>query len=437
MTYTPGTGLQVTGDDADNDRPGRGLGYDGQDPINPTPPLVYIVFGDPGITPGAGCIAGSAVPSGGGGIVRTGAKCRIPVALSVADLAIRVDAGAGDDLVGLEQLGPSPTLATVDLGPGDDTGIGTDSNDVLRGGDGNDLLQARQGDDTIEGGAGDDTISPGLGVNQVLGQAGDDRLIATDALLGLTTGTDTFAGGSGSDLVSYAERTAPITLSATDPDGQAGESDTILKDVERVVGGQGDDTLELILKRGIGSLAGGPGNDKLRASGPELITLSGDAGTDSVSGGPGPNGAEMRDGLPEKFSCGGDADVLDADLKDLLPADCERVSQGAILEGANVVIRTARARLDRRGRVRVRLACPTALGSMGCAGTLRVSGVGRGAARDYSIRSGRRGIVRLAPARADRRRLRRARHVLRAESVEAGQFGDKTTIRPIRVARRH
>lgn len=435
VSYAPGTGLLVNGGGG-NDTVVVGIsGSDGQDPVSATPPRVYIVFGGAGIVAGTGCTMGSAKPSGLGGQEVTGAKCTLHDPPGPGDADIAVNTGGGDDFVGLSNFTFSgvPNRATTDLGPGNDTAIGANTNDTIRGGDGNDSIKGWDGDDRIEGGAGNDTLSPGLGVNTVLGEGGDDQLVPTQAPHGVTTGSDDFSGGSGSDLVSYSERTVPVVVTPTGADGQAGENDTIRSDVERLVGGQAGDALGLSGTTEAGSIAGGPGNDSLTASTKALVTITGDAGTDTVNGGDGPNVLNMRDGVAERFTCGGELDTLDADLKDALPSDCEKVVQGAVVEGPNVAIRTTRARADRRGRVRVTLRCPPGLGSMGCTGTLRLSGRRRGPPTRYSIRAGRSRVVRPRLSGADGRRLRRAGRVLRLESIETGAIGNKTTIAPIRV----
>jgi hypothetical protein len=438
VSYAPGTGLQVTGDDSADTVIVGISGNNGQDPNNATPPLVYIVYGSP-VVVGAGCTTGTAKPSGLGGQEVSGAKCTLPNPPAAGDANITVNAGAGDDFVGLSNftLAGVPTVATSDLGSGNDTGIGANTNDVMRGGDGNDSLKGWDGDDRLEGGAGNDTFSPGAGANAVLGDAGDDQLVPTAPPQGVTTGADDYSGGPGSDLVSYSERIAPVSVLVSGADGQAGENDNIRGDVERLVGGGADDTLELspAADNVAGSIAGGPGNDTLTAATKAPVTMSGDAGTDVVKGGIGPNQVNMRDGVPERISCGAAIDALDADLKDPLPADCEKVTQGAILEGPNVGIRTVRARPDRLGRVPVKLRCPAALGSMGCVGTLRLEGAGKGGSKRYSIRAGQTRSVRPRLSRGDRLRVARRGRRVRARSVEAGTHGDKTTLAPVTVLR--
>lgn len=66
--------------------------------------------------------------------------------------SVYVDAGAGDDLVDLQDL-PSGTSAVV---------FGREDHDILLGGGGNDLLEGNDGADWVEGGFGTDVIYGGL-----------------------------------------------------------------------------------------------------------------------------------------------------------------------------------------------------------------------------------------------------------------------------------
>ncbi len=73
-------------------------------------------------------------------------------------------------------------------------------------------------------------------------------------------------GGPGLDTVSYGQRTAPVTVDGegNGDDGEAGEGDTVLPSVERIGGGNGDDTLSTPV--GGGHLSGGGGDDTLIGS---------------------------------------------------------------------------------------------------------------------------------------------------------------------------
>jgi Ca2+-binding RTX toxin-like protein len=135
---------------------------------------------------------------------------------------------------------------TVDAGDGDDaiTIAGTDKTPTsLIGGDGN---------DTVAGGAGADRVDGGLG---------DDKL----------------NGGGGADTLTYATRTADVTVSLkSGSGGQEGENDT-LGGFEILLGGNGVDVL-----------LGGPADDTIEG-GPGADNVNGGAGDDTLFGGRGPD----------------------------------------------------------------------------------------------------------------------------------------------------
>ena len=100
-----------------------------------------------------------------------------------------LDGGTGDDY--------------LDGGDGDDRVDGGNGNDLLFGGQGQDLLQGASGDDEIQGEKGNDTLDGGSGSNRLFGGSGDDRyLIASGSLnvIGDTQGNDTLILGAGIDI---------------------------------------------------------------------------------------------------------------------------------------------------------------------------------------------------------------------------------------------
>jgi hypothetical protein len=147
------------------------------------------------------------------------------------------------------------------LGDGDDTlGIAGDMRveTELGGGDGKDVIEGSAGNDAIDGGPG------------------DDRLL----------------GGGGYDELSYATRTAPVTVDlARETGGEAGETDGV-GGFEVLVGGRGAD----VLRGAAGDevLDGGEGADALRGRGGDdalfggigADRLSGNAGDDRLYGDP-------------------------------------------------------------------------------------------------------------------------------------------------------
>ena len=104
-------------------------------------------------------------------------------------------------------------------------------------------------------------------------------------------GADTVSGLTGVDTITYASRTASVIvkLDANANDGQVGELDKILTDVENVIGGTGKDTITgskfaNVITGGLGAdkLLGGSGNDKFFARDGVKDTLDGGTGTDSA-----------------------------------------------------------------------------------------------------------------------------------------------------------
>jgi hypothetical protein len=329
------------------------------------------------------------------------------------------------------------------------------------GGDGNDnLLAYGAGPSTLDGGTGNDALFGGTAVDTLVGGAGADDLrgdVVPDGQGGLPTSTsagggdllaggpdtDSYAGGPGADTVSYAHAVIGFTATLPRPPeegasapGQGGESESLPQDVEGIIGGSGPDTLTG--NRANNRLEGGPGND----------TITGNQGADLLSGGADGDTIFARDAVQDLISCGPNrttrppkSDTLDSDLADgTPPADCETVTQGALLEGANVLMRGKPLWPRRDGRVGVRLRCPDSV-EIGCKGALRLrllrrSRVSAAASRRYRLDAGDSRLVLLRLSRRERAALRRTPRPARITSVEKGELGDKTTIRTVRLKRR-
>jgi Ca2+-binding RTX toxin-like protein len=272
-----------------------------------------------------------------------------------------IDGGGGND--------------TVSGGNGNDAVIGGEGNDVVLGGAGDDQVDGEAGDDDVRGEDGSDLVSGGGGADtlgggngagvdtldysdrstsvrvsldgvnddgaagegdntipdfeMVLGGSDDDVLIggaADEALFGNDgndelaggDGGDDLSGGPGVDAVTYVARSAPVfvNLAEAGNDGTTDEGDYVLEDVEKVVGGSGDDTL---LGDGrVNVLVGGPGSDRIAgAEGDDTLageegndTLAGDVGNDTLFGGNGNDNLAGGDGNDELKGEAGD-DNLD------------------------------------------------------------------------------------------------------------------------------
>ena len=90
----------------------------------------------------------------------------------------------------------------------------------------------------ILGGSDDDTLTGGPGGELIMGGDGNDLLDRRRR-----------RGRSSAALAptrpAYADRSAPVSVNLAEAgnDGEAGEGDYVLEDVEKVLGGSGDDTL--------------------------------------------------------------------------------------------------------------------------------------------------------------------------------------------------
>jgi Tol biopolymer transport system component len=151
--------------------------------------------------------------------------------------------------------------------------ISTQDGSTIRAGNDDDVICGTVGRDAIFAGGGNDRVSAGPGHDTIHAGTGDDQV----------------DGGDGTDYI-YGERGA-----------------------DKLHGGAGDDVL-----------IGGDGKD----------TLWGDAGGDYLKGGPGEDRffggygndlIDSRDGLTEHVYCGEGNDTVQADLRDIVSPDCEKV----------------------------------------------------------------------------------------------------------------
>lgn len=265
--------------------------------------------------------------------IRTGSgHDRIDLAFAEAT-GIRVDAGAGDDVIihgdgdgilnggdGLDQVRQthegtqrvSDSLLTgrgaaqllsieqafltgslfddfIDASQfsGDVTVVAGDGDDLVYGGDGDDDLRGGEGDDVIRGGAGNDNLAGDSGADRLLGQDGDDVLRggSRDDILEGGAGNDELSGEDGFDQLYGGTGDDDLDGGAGDDRLQGEEGDDILSGgsgFDRLLGDAGDDQL-----RGGGDddiINGGSGNDFL-AGEAGFDFLSGDLGNDMLEGG--------------------------------------------------------------------------------------------------------------------------------------------------------
>ena len=147
-------------------------------------------------------------------------------------------------------------------------------------------LVGGSGNDTLTGDDGTDSDPPDAGANTLRGEAGDDTLAGGED-------PDRFIGGAGTDTVTYAAANGNVTArigvvggSGSPSDGAAGARDTILADVENLIGSQQADDLT---GSGVPNrIQGLDGNDALSGLGDSDV-LEGGAEVDVMDGGTGPD----------------------------------------------------------------------------------------------------------------------------------------------------
>jgi hypothetical protein len=178
---------------------------------------------------------------------------RVPAGQSVT---ASIDGTANDGRAG-EGDNVGSDVEAVLGGAGPDSLSGGAAPDTLQGGDGNDTLSGNGGNDTLLGDGGSDTLQGGDGEDSLDGGAGGDSL----------------GGGAGTDTGDWSQRTLALNISidGVANDGEAGEADNVGTDVENLVAGAGDDTLDA--RDGTdASVACGAGTDVATVDSGETVT---------------------------------------------------------------------------------------------------------------------------------------------------------------------
>ncbi|MDX6682419.1 MAG: large repetitive protein [Solirubrobacteraceae bacterium] len=130
--------------------------------------------------------------------------------------SVRVEAGGGDDLIGLQEV---TVPVTADGGDGTDLLEAGSAAAVMNGGDGIDSLIGGASADTLAGGRGDDLLTGGASADALQGNGGDDMLAgqggSSDDLQG-GSGRDLLSGGSGQDAIAGGAGADVVVNSAGD-----------------------------------------------------------------------------------------------------------------------------------------------------------------------------------------------------------------------------
>jgi Ca2+-binding RTX toxin-like protein len=141
--------------------------------------------------------------------------------------------------------------------------------------------------ETITGNGANNTLRGGFGSNILNGGGGADMLLAS--YNGNTFWPERYRGGLGRDTVNFSQYQAPygvnVTMDGLPNDGFATQGSNVGKDVEVVIGSQGNDFLAG--SDGGETLNGISGSDDLRGLGGNDTLIPGGGPQDFASGGPG------------------------------------------------------------------------------------------------------------------------------------------------------
>jgi serralysin len=190
--------------------------------------------------------------------------------LKFDDITLTLTAGGGQQIVG---------------GAGNDALDGTAGADELDGAGGDDVINGFGSDDLIHGGDGDDVIDAGTGVDTVFGDAGNDTFRITAVTS--DQADSTFDGGEGRDTFDASAVVVGLEFDGSVTDGRFTVADNTVVGVERIIGGSGNDfinlwrfttSLDLLGGGGADHLEGGSAADRLYGGtgADQLIVRSGD-----------------------------------------------------------------------------------------------------------------------------------------------------------------
>ena len=217
---------------------------------------------------------------------------------------------------------------SIDGGGGDDTIYGGGDNDSILGGSGADSLFGNGGQDTLDGGDGDDFLNwrPDKDFQvTVIGSNGGDEAIVMG-----NNGTNTLTVGEDTDgLLTFAQGTATLTIDTTveiiTTNAGAGDDSITVGDIDNsglisidLMGGSGDDTVDLsgaMTGNAVVMVDGGDGNDTIIGS-DGGDSLAGGADDDSITSGAGNDTVEGNTGNDFVDSGDGDDSVDGGDGND-------------------------------------------------------------------------------------------------------------------------
>lgn len=211
----------------------------------------------------------------------------VPDADDTLDGADSMDGGSGDDTI--RGLYGNDTLLG---GSGNDSLDGGWGNDSLDGGTGNDSLDGGHDNDTLKGGDGQDTIAVGQG-DVAFGGADQDLFKIDPNQIGTghgtITGGENVTTGADHDVLDSTAINSGVSVNFTgfeSGDLNSGSTTYDFTQIEHVVTGAGNDTVDGSTSSYGFSVDTGAGNDKITGSTGNDTIVAG-AGADTISGGKG------------------------------------------------------------------------------------------------------------------------------------------------------
>jgi hypothetical protein len=270
------------------------------------------------------------------------------------------------------------------------------------------FVNAGDGDDFVSGSDGDDILMPGRGTDRVEGRDGNDVIYSSPDLR-----VDRTDGGGGIDALRFfteSNRGVTVDMAAHTANTGTATSPDVLKRIERVHGGQGDDLLAgtegtdaLYGEGGVDTVAGRGGNDLVVGDSP----ITSEPAANTLTGGDGDDVLDAR--APElrrtsNLNCGNGADrMLGASDDFLADASCEsaipRVRFGDFIPNETLLVgslmRIPPVARDAQGAPTYEVPCPTSAeqANSGCTGTVALEEPpGAGAPASYGS-----GAFNLAP----------------------------------------
>jgi Ca2+-binding RTX toxin-like protein len=238
-----------------------------------------------------------------------------------------VTAGSGTDGGNIVTLNVNGNHRVVVGDGADSVTLGT-GNSSVNAGNGANTVTAALGDHTVHGGTGNDVITLAAGSSSVIGGGGTDIIIGQGTgsftIIGgsvadsITVGTgassivanegaDTIVAGGAAHVIRGADGNDLFTLGGGNVSVDGGnDNDTInytatVSGTATLIGGAGDDFINVLSGNGGHSIEGGTGNDSIFA-GAGVQTINAGTGSDYIVGG---GGADIID-----VSAAADVDVI-------------------------------------------------------------------------------------------------------------------------------